>query len=234
MDMRVAKLSNHVIVCGYGRMGKIIAEELHSRKVPFEIIERDGSVIRDIMEQKYTFLEGDATSDDILRRAGIEQARALVSVVESDAENLYITLSARGLNQNIFILARCSEEAAEAKLYRAGANKVIFPYRLGAKQMAEFILRPNIMEFFEMAFTKGNLHLSIQEMSVPEGSFLDGVELLHSGLRQTYNVVVVGIRKRNIDTMVFNPAVNTKLCPQDILILLGEPEKLEQLADDIR
>ena len=110
---------------------------------------------------------------------------------------------------------------------------LIFPYQIGARQMAEFIIHPNIMEFMEMAFEKGNIHLGMQELSVPAGSFLDGVQLLDSGLRQNYNVIVVGMRKIRSETMIFNPTVDTRLCSEDILILLGEPEKMEKLLSDL-
>jgi voltage-gated potassium channel len=233
MEKKAGSLSNHVIVCGFGRMGRIIAEELRSRKVPFVIIEKQPEIVRQIIDSGMNVIEGDATSDETLRTAGVERARAMVAVVESDAENLYLTLSARVLNKDCFILSRCSDDAAEEKLYRAGASKVISPYRIGARQMAEFIVRPNIMRFIEMAFEKGNIHLEIQELAVPPNSQLDGVTLLNSGLRQNYNVIVVGIRKKQSDTMVFNPPVDSNICSDDILILLGEPERMDRLLADI-
>lgn len=233
MEKKAGSLTNHVIVCGFGRMGKIIADELRSRKVPFVIIEKNPDVVRHIIDLHMNVIEGDATADETLRKSGVEQARALVAVVESDAENLYLTLSARVLNKNCYILSRCSADTAEDKLYRAGANKVISPYRIGARQMAEFIVRPNIMRFIEMAFEKGNIHLEIQELAVPPDSFLDGVTLLHSNLRQIYNVIVVGIRQKQSEDMIFNPPVDTRIGPEDILILLGEPERMDRLMDDL-
>ena len=142
MEREAARLSRHVIICGYGRMGKIVTEELHQRRFPLIVIEQQPDKTQEILELGGLVIQGDATSDEVLRKAGIERARAIVCVVESDAENLYITLSARELNPEIFVLARCTEDAAAEKLRRAGADKVIFPYRLGARQMAEVIARP--------------------------------------------------------------------------------------------
>ncbi len=233
MEKKAANLTGHVIVCGYGRMGRIVADELRKQDVSFVIIEHDADVVRQIIETGMLVIEGDATSDEVLRKAGLEHARAVVCVVESDAENLYITLSARVLNREVFILARCNEEAAEEKLRRAGANKVIFPYRIGARQMTEFIVRPNIMEFLEMAFHQENIQLELQEVRIPAASVLDGVTLLNSGLRQKYNVIVVGIRKPDSHSMLFNPGTDSRIEADDILIVLGEPEKMDRLLAEL-
>lgn len=233
MEREAARLSGHVIICGYGRMGKIVTEELRQRRFPLIVIEHHPDKAQAILELGGLVIQGDATSDEVLRKAGIERARAIVCVVESDAENLYITLSARELNPAIFVLARCTEEAAAEKLRRAGADKVIFPYRLGARQMAEFIARPALMEFLEMALGKANLHLAMHEMTVPVDSFLDGVTLASSGLRKNYNVIVVGVRRDQQPEMVFNPGMEFQLSARDVLLLMGEPDKMDRLMADL-
>jgi voltage-gated potassium channel len=233
MEREADRLNGHVIVCGYGRMGRIVAEELRNRHFPLIIIEKQPEKIQPILDREYPVIHGDATSDDMLRKAGIDRARAVVCVVESDAENLYITLSARVLNPKIFILARCYEETAVEKLHRAGADKVIFPYQIGARQMAEFITRPAVMEFLEMALGRANLKLAMHETKVPAGSFLDGVSLAASGLRKNFNVIVVGVRRSDQADMTFNPGTDFPLSAGDVLILLGEPEKMERLLADL-
>jgi voltage-gated potassium channel len=233
MEREAARLSGHVIICGYGRMGKIVTEELRQRRFPLIVIEQEADKAQEILDLGGLAFQGDATSDEVLRKAGIERARAIVCVVESDAENLYISLSARELNPKIFILSRCNDEAAAEKLRRAGADKVIFPYRLGARQMAEFITRPALMEFLEMALGKANLQLAMHEMTVPEGSFLDGATLASSGLRKNYNVIVVGVRRSRQPDMVFNPGTEFSLAARDVLLLMGEPDKMDRLMADL-
>lgn len=233
MEREAARLSRHVIICGYGRMGKIVTEELHQRRFPLIVIGQQPDKTQEILELGGLVIQGDATSDEVLRKAGIERARAIVCVVESDAENLYITLSARELNPEIFVLARCTEDAAAEKLRRAGADKVIFPYRLGARQMAEFIARPTLMEFLEMALGKANLHLAMHEMSVPAGSFLDGSTLASSSLRKNFNLIVVGVRRDQQPGMAFNPGMEFPLSAHDILLLMGEPDQMDRLMADL-
>lgn len=233
MQKAASSLADHVIVCGYGRMGKIVAEQLKLRKIPFVIVEKDPHTSSSIMEAGYLVVEGDATSDEVLRRSSIGTARAIICVTDTDAQNVYITLSARVLNPAIFILARCNEEAAEEKLRRAGADKVIFPYRLGARQLADFIARPHLMELLDIAVESGNWQLEMQEIRVPPGSFLDGVTLLKSGLRPNYNIIVVGARPNNNSRMIFNPGMDFNLTAGDILIVLGEPEKMRQFQADL-
>jgi voltage-gated potassium channel len=233
MEREATRLSGHVIICGYGRMGKIVTEELRQRRFPLVVIEQQPDKIQEILDLGGLVIRGDATSDEVLRKAGIERARAIVCVVESDAENLYITLSARVLNPKIFVLARCTEETAVEKLRRAGADKVIFPYQLGARQMAEFITRPALMEFLEMALGMANLHLAMHELTVPPGSFLDGVTLSSSGLRKNYNAIVVGVKRSHQPEMVFNPGTEFPLSARDVLILMGEPDKMDRLIADL-
>lgn len=233
MEKEARRLSGHVIVCGYGRMGKILVDELRQRHIPLVVVEKSPAIIDSLGDSHVPVIQGDATSDEILTKANVNRARAIVSVVESDAENLYITLSARELNRDIFIVARCSEEHAVAKLYRAGASKVVFPYGVGAREMAEFIARPNIMKFLETVLLPGDLQLGIQEFTVPEGSFLAGVTLQHSGLRRNYNVIVVAARRAGKEEMAFNPGMDYVLAAGDILVVLGEPDKLGQLLTDL-
>ncbi len=232
MDKKVKKFSNHIIICGFGRMGKVIADELVSYKQQFVVIEREENKVRELVERNYPFIEGDATDDIVLKKAGIDKARAILCVMDNDAENLFVTLSARQLNKNIFILARCSKEASESKLYRAGADKVVFPYKIGAKQMAQFILRPGLMQFFEMAFSEDDFKLHINEFKLPEGSFLENVKLKDSKLREKYNIMVVAIRRLGMDVLI-NPPGDFRLKSGDILIVTGESENMQKLLKDL-
>lgn len=234
MERKVAGLSNHVIICGYGRMGKIVAEELLARRVPCVIVENGPELAKQIQEEGLSIIEGDATRDDVLKRAGIESARAIACVLDSDAKNLYITLSARELNPKILVLSRCVEESAEEKLRRAGANKLVFPYREGAKQIAATIVHPNVQEFMETILHRGDLRLEMREFTIPAGSFLDGVTLRQSRLREEYNLIVVGLRPAGIETMTFNPPTNSLLKGGDIMVGLGGAGQMDRLLSDLQ
>lgn len=234
MERAVSRLENHVIICGYGRMGRIVGEELRARGVPFVVIEGVPELARKIQDDDLLVIEGDATRDETLRQAGVEHARAIACVVDSDAKNLYITLSARVLNRKIFILSRCAEESAEEKLRRAGADKVIFPYRAGARQIANTIIHPNVTEFMEMISQRGSIQLEMREFTLPAGSFLEGVALRESRLRESYNLMVVGIRRSGGENMLFNPATDLTLEAGNILMVLGKPENADRLMTDLK
>ncbi len=176
-------------------------------------------------------MAGDATDDDCLIAAGIKRAKGLVTAVTSDTENVYITLSARGLNPDLFILARASEQGSEKKLERAGASKVISPYTIGASRMAQAILRPSVVDFIEIATAGQHLELQLEEIMIASDSSLVNKNLINSGIRKELGIIIVGIKKGQ--GMLFNPAPETVIEASDILITLGEPaaiQNLEQIA----
>jgi voltage-gated potassium channel len=226
MEKKIKIVDGHYIICGYGRMGRIISRELKGEKAPFVVIERNPDNVTG--DESLLTLTGDATNDDILKEAGIERARGLVSVLPTDAENLYVVLSARELNPALFIVARASDERAESKLIRAGANKVVSPYHIGGLRIAHTILRPAVVDFIEFATKTGNIELQMEEIEIPEGSDLVGLSLAQCGFGKKFGVIVVGI-KRASGEMAFNPKFNTAIKAGDILIALGEISKLELL-----
>jgi voltage-gated potassium channel len=158
LEKKIRELGDHYIVCGYGRMGRIICRELKHDNVPFVVIEKKPDVL--LEEQKEILLfEGDATNDDVLKEVGIEKAKGLISVLPTDAENLYVVLSARGLNPNLQIVARAGEEGSEQKLLRAGADRVVSPYHIGGLRIAHTVLKPAVVDFIEFA-TKSGISIS--------------------------------------------------------------------------
>jgi voltage-gated potassium channel len=228
MESRLEKLSGHLVICGYGRMGRLAAEEFSSAGLPFVVVDSDPRVLEGFALEHGIALVGDATADDVLRRAGVERARALVSAAASDADNLFITMSARLISERLFIVARAESEGAELKLRRAGASRVVAPYAIGGHRVAQAVLRPNAMDFIELATRTGHLELQIEEVEVHEASPLVGQSLKASPIRSELGIIIVAIKKP-AGKMAFNPSPETSLAAGDLLITLGHRQQLDRL-----
>jgi voltage-gated potassium channel len=228
MERNMAEMRNHLIVCGFGRMGQLVCGSFGAQRLPFVVIDRQEELLEDFQMPNGLTLHGDATSDDVLRRAGVERARALVAVTGSDADNLYITFSARLLNEKLFIVARAEDERAEQKLTRAGADRVVSPYAIGGTRVAQAVLRPTVVDFLELATRTEHLALQIEEVRIGRGSRLAGTTLLESQVRQDLGIIIVAIKKAS-GTMRFNPTSDTLIEAGDTLITLGPRSQLDQL-----
>ncbi len=222
------KLSDHFIVCGFGRMGEIIAHEFVRQRVPFVIIERNPERMHLAMEQGLLAVEADASNEDTLKRVHIDRARGFIAAVGTDAENVYAVLSARLLAPELFIVGRAEGEDSRAKLTRAGANRVISPYHLGGLQLAQTALRPAVVDFVQLATSSDNMDLNLEQVHIAERSALAGRNLVDASLRQRYGVVVVGIRRAD-GRMEFNPAPETAIHAGDDLVVLGRAASLKEL-----
>jgi len=230
VEKKIEALHDHYIICGFGRIGSLICREFFSNKLPFVVVERDLETIEKLTEDNYLHLKGDATQDETLLKAGIKRAKGLITVVTSDSENVYITLTARGLNPDLFILARSGEDGSDIKLKRAGASKVISPYVIGGTRMAQSILRPNVVDFIEIATGSDHLDLQMEEITIPAHSIFAGETLISSGFRKETGVIIIGIKKSH-GKMVFNPHSHAKIDAGDTLIVLGEPSSITKLGD---
>ncbi|MFZ5765300.1 MAG: potassium channel family protein [Thermodesulfobacteriota bacterium] len=229
MKKKVSELTGHYIICGFGRIGQVIAKLMKEAGKPFVVIENDQAVIGRIGELGYLFLEGQASNDDMLLKAGVRKASGLIAVVSSDADNVYIVLSARGLNPDLYIMARSSGvEGVETKLLRAGANKVLSPYYIGATRMAHHLLRPTVTDFIDLTVHGGELGLRLEELQVASTCPMVGKSLLDSNIRRDFDLIVVAIKRRGGD-MRFNPNLSTEILGGDTLVVLGEYDRIKQL-----
>lgn len=229
MKKKVTELNDHYIICGFGRIGRVICDLLKEANKPFVVVENSPKVIRELSDLNYLFLDGEASSDEMLLKAGVKRAKGLISVVSSDADNVYITLSARGLNNDLYIMARSSgTDGGETKLLRAGANRVISPYYIGACRMAQHILRPTVTDFIDLTLDSGELGLRMEELSVSDHGRIVNKTLMDSNIRRDFNLIVVAI-KRAQGEMLFNPNPTSMILKNDTLIVLGEYTKIKEL-----
>ena len=228
MEHELAKLSGHYIICGAGRVGRTVARELHDRGESCVIIEKDPVRARWAEEQKIPVIVGNASSEDVLAKAKIDRAEGFVAAVNSDAENLYIILTARGFRSDLKIIARASEEEATSKLLRAGATQVISPYFFVGRRIAHLFLRPNVLDFIDTAFGSERLDIEIGEVRIPEQSRLVGKNLADSMIRQQAGVIVLAVKNAE-GKMVFNPAADSVIRAGDCLIVIGGDDRLKKL-----
>jgi voltage-gated potassium channel len=228
VEQSLAELKGHVIVCGYGRLGKSVCTELSQLGMDFVIIDFDHERLNDFALPHGLPLVGDATSDEVLRHAGVERAKALVAAAPSDADNLYITMSARLLNEGLFIISRAEEMPAEQKLLRAGANRVISPHLIGGRSIAQSVSKPNVVEFIELATRTEHQELQIEEIELLANCSLVGRSLKESDLHRKHGIYVVAIKKP-FSGMIATPQADTVLEVGDILIALGNRAQLDVL-----
>lgn len=229
MDRRISRLRKHVIVCGFGRMGRHLSKELDAESSPFVVVERNQDLVAALESSGYLFVVGDSSENEVLLQAGVERARGLISVVASDAENVFTTLTAKSLNAEIVVATRAVSEQSEPKLKAAGADRVIKPYELVGRRLAQLVLRPGIVEFIDtIARTQGK-DITLEEVVIEEGSPLDGQSLIDSPIRRDLNIIVIAIRRAGGD-FVYNPASTVVLSPDDRLMAVGERRRLEELS----
>lgn len=220
MDSQISRLSDHYIICGYGRVGQETARQLAQQRCSFVVVDNDAQRVEAIRAAGHLVLQGDASDDAVLQRAGIARARGLLTAVKSDAGNVYITLSARALNPSLIIVARAATAEAEHKLTIAGANRVISPYVLGGRSMASMALRPAIMDFLELLVHGDDLGMWLEEIAVARGSALDGATVAEAHLREQVGITVLAVRRAD-GRMSVNPPPDLELLAGDTLIALG-------------
>lgn len=228
MEKELAKLTDHYIICGLGRVGRTVARELHVRGESCVAIDRDPARAQWALDEKIPVVVGSASQEEILLKAGIERARGFVAAANSDAENLYIVLTARGLRSDLKIIARASEEEATSKLLRAGATQVLSPYFFIGHRIVQLFLRPDVLDFMDVAFGNERLDIEIGEVRIQPKSILIGKKLGDSTIRQQAGVIVLAV-KNTEGKMVFNPTPESALHEGDCMIVLGSGEQLRSV-----
>lgn len=223
---RTRGVKDHYIVCGLGRVGRAVAEELSARSADFLVLEKSAEVASYSTSRGWLTIHGDAAEDRVLEQAGVERARGLICCVDSDAENLFIIMSARAMNANLVISTRANDDANLDKLKRAGANHAYSPYSLLGRRIARSMTRPRVLELLDLALEQTNYDLTIEEAEVPGEGEMVGKSLAESRLRQDFGAIVLSII-RSDRSVLHNPASDTLLQPGDILIMLGTPANLD-------
>jgi voltage-gated potassium channel len=229
LDKQINKLKDHFIICGYGRMGRALCSYLTQKNLNVVVIEQNTKRVPVMDEDGILYLVGEATDEAILIKAGIKSARGIISVLGTDADNVFLVLITKGLNPELFIMARANQNATEKTLYTAGANKVVSPYALGARRMAHAILRPTVIHFLELAFSDESANIHLEEFPVSASSRLINVPLQESRLRQELNLIIISIRKAD-GTMRFNPKASYRFEAGDTVVAVGQDKDLMQMA----
>jgi voltage-gated potassium channel len=230
MAHTLAHLHDHIIVCGYGRMGRLICKEFSRLNKSFVVIDSSEEELKDFAMPHGIKLVGDATSDELLKQAGIDRAHSLVTVMMSDADNLFTTMSARLLNPKLIIVSRVEDSKSEPKLLKAGANRVVSPYQIGGTRVAHAVLKPTVVDFIELTTKIEHIALQLEESRIELNSILAGCNLRDTRLRADHQVIIVAI-KNKVGHMLFNPPPETILEAGDILVAMGSRDNLAALAE---
>jgi len=232
LDRKINKLENHYIVCGYGRIGRVLCQLIKEESNDIVVIENDDDLIGTLEKDRMHYLHGDASDEELMEKAGIKRASFLVAALGTDTANVFLVLTARQLNPDIYIMARASNPGVKSKLMVAGANFVESPYDIGAVSMGLKLLRPSVSSFLEIALSRKKEAIQIDELFVPKSSKYTNVLLKDSGIRQDFNLIIISIKKTSGE-MLFNPHFETLIEPGDTVIVMGKTPDLKKFAKAI-
>ena len=229
MNRRIASLKDHIIVCGAGKVGTNVIERLQDEGQEFVVIEKDQLLYEKLCDEKILAIHGDSTIDEVLLIADVKRAKGLITALSHDADNVYVTLTGKSLNQKMTIVARADRKEAEGKLRSAGATTVIFPSVMGGRQMVSAMTKPVIMDFVENLFYNQELHMDITEIRVADNSTLVGKNFIESNIKGRFDSIVVAIKRGEL--LMTNPQSTEVICARDILIVLGQRATLSKLQE---
>ncbi len=232
LDKKINRLKDHYIVCGYGRIGRVLCNKLKENHINFIVVEKNQDLISIMEEDNILYIPSDASSEINLMKAGIERAKGLIAALASDIDNVFLVLTARQISSDLFILARAGSNESKVKLLTAGASQVESPYAMGAESMALRILRPTVTNFLDIILAKKHNGIQIEEIPVGKTSKLVNVMLKDSGIRQNYNLIIIAIKKDDGD-MLFNPSFETIFKPGDTVIAVGQDHNLIKFEKEL-
>jgi voltage-gated potassium channel len=230
MKNEVAKLKDHYIVCGFGRIGRPVADGLQAEGFPLCVLESDHELEGDLQDSGHLYLIGDATDESVLQSAGLDRAKAVLALLASDADNLFLTITAKELNPSVMVIARASEDKVEPRLKRGGADRVISPYQSACARVLHAAIRPTVVDFLELVTQREFMHLNLEEIKVSGHSPLSGRSLAESQIRSQYGVIVVAVEQAD-GTMEFNPPASHAIHGGDTLVVIGKSSDLKKLED---
>lgn len=232
LDKKISKLKNHYIVCGYGRIGRVLSQLIKEETGDIVVVEKDENLVNTLEKDNIHYLHGDASDEDLLEKAGIKKASSLIAALGTDTANVFLVLTARQLNPDIYIMARASNPDVKNKLMIAGANFVESPYDIGAVSMGLKLLRPSVSNFLAVALSRKKEAIQIDEIFVPKSSRYTNVVLKDSGIRQDFNLIIISIKKTSGE-MLFNPHFETLIEPGDTVIVMGKTPDLKKFTKAI-
>ncbi len=230
LEKRIQGTKGHMVLCGYGRIGSLVAQMLDDQKVPLVVVDNDPQHAQALDQVDFAYVIGEATEEETLVKAGLKRAEGLITCLPSAAANLYVTMTARELNPDLFILARAEDERDEIRLRKAGADHVVLPNRLGARRMAMAVIRPTVTDFIDQTFHDPSFDLQMEELPVQPEATLKDVTLQESGIRQKLDLIVVAIKKPD-GKMFYNPSPQALIEVGDTLIALGPRGNLPRLGE---
>jgi len=234
LNKKIRHLKNHYIVCGYGRIGKVLCKHLSAHPaIKLVVVEKNPEAIPDLEAKNMLYVSGDASEEENLIKAGIKQASVLIAALATDIDNVYLVLTAKQLNPKIFIVARACEKGSKSKLLAAGANRVESPYDVGAISMAYRVLRPSVTSFLDLVFAYNRKDIQMDEIPVSPSSSMVDIMLKDSGIRQRFNLIIIAIKKPNGE-MLFNPSYETVIRAGDTVIAMGKSDDLIELEKVLR
>jgi voltage-gated potassium channel len=231
MDKRIGQLDGHTIVAGYGRVGMVVARALADESAPFVVVDTSPEAGEAAREEGWAFIQGDATEESVLLDAGINRAGAIVTALAGDAENLFVTVTARALNSKIFIVSRSAHESTEAKLVNAGANRTITPNVIGGRRMASMVLHPTVSDYLDIVTMGEGVEFRLQEIALTPSSCFIGQTLAEARIRERTGAQVVAILHADGHVNA-NPAADTRLDLGERLVVLGTPDQVAVLTDE--
>ncbi len=232
LDHKIKKMDDHYIVCGYGRIGRTLCNQIKDETSNVVVLEKSEALLPELNKNKMLYFIGDASNESLLIKAGIHRAKALVAALATDMDNVFLVLTARQINPDIYIMARAGSHDVKSKLLAAGASRVESPYDVGAVSMALKLLRPSVSNFLDIALSRKQRAIQIEEIRISPKSKIIDIMLKDSGIRQNYNLIIIAIKKKDGE-MIFNPSFETILEEGDTVIAMGRARSLKQFNDEL-